>query len=62
MARQAGQVEGLKDKAARGLLAFTGLVDELVTLCDHPAEEVIRQLLERTGYRTYLSGEHARQR
>jgi ATP-dependent DNA helicase UvrD/PcrA len=57
MARQAGQVEGLKDKAARGLLEFTGLADKLVTLCDHPAEEVIRQLLERTGYRTYLTGE-----
>src|SRR5271166_3433809 len=57
MARQAGQVEGLKDKATRGLLEFTGLVEELVTLCDHPAEEVIRQLLERTGYRTYLTGE-----
>ena len=57
MARQAGQVEGLKDKAARGLLEFTRLVDELVALCDHPAEEVIRRLLERTGYRSYLSGD-----
>jgi len=57
MARQAGQVEGLKDKAARGLLEFTRLVDELVTLCGHPAEEVIRRLLERTGYRTYLTGD-----
>ncbi len=57
MARQAGQVEGLKEKAARGLLEFSRLVDELATLCDHPAEEVIRQLLERTGYRDYLSGD-----
>ena len=55
MARQASRVDGLKDKAARGLLEFTRLVDELVTLRDHPAEEVIRQLLERTGYRTYLT-------
>ena len=56
MARQAGQVQELKDKAAHGLLEFTRLVAELAALCDHPAEEVIRQLLERTGYRTYLTG------
>ena len=30
------------------------LIDELTQLRDHPAEEVIRQLLTRTGYRDYL--------
>jgi DNA helicase-2/ATP-dependent DNA helicase PcrA len=55
VARQAGQVEGLKDKAVRALEEFTRLVDELVGLCDHPAEEVIRRLLSRTGYRDYLA-------
>ncbi len=37
------------------MLEFTRLVDELVTLCGHPAEEVIRRLLERTGYRGLLT-------
>ena len=62
MARQAGQVEGLKDKATRGLLEFTRLIDELAALRDHPAEEVIRQLLERTGYRDLPGRGVARQR
>ena len=55
MARQAGEVASLKDKASRGLIDFARLIDELAVLCDHPAEEVIRQLLSRTGYRQYLS-------
>ena len=57
MAQQADQVQGLKDKAVRGLLEFTRLLNELVTLCDHPAQEVLRKVLDRTGYRTYLSGD-----
>jgi DNA helicase-2/ATP-dependent DNA helicase PcrA len=59
MARQAGQVEGLKDKAVRCLLEFTRLLDELAALCDHPAEAVICRLMERTEYRSYLTGSTA---
>jgi DNA helicase-2/ATP-dependent DNA helicase PcrA len=33
------------------------LIDELTTLRDHPAEEVIRRLLELTGYRQALADE-----
>ena len=57
MARLAGQVDGLKDKAARTLLEFSRLIDELTALVDHPAEEVIRQLLDLTGYRAFLGGD-----
>ena len=57
VARQPEQVEGLKDKAIRSLREFAGLVHELSGLCDHTAEEVIRQLLSRTGYREYLAEE-----
>jgi DNA helicase-2/ATP-dependent DNA helicase PcrA len=54
-ARRAAQVDGLKDKAVRGLEEFTRLFDELVGLCDFPAEEVMKRLLSRTGYRDYLA-------
>jgi DNA helicase-2/ATP-dependent DNA helicase PcrA len=57
MARLAGQVDGLKDKAVRGYEEFSGLINELAGLCDHPAEEVIRRLLSRTGYRSYLAAD-----
>ena len=51
MARQASSIPALKEKAARGLEGFARLIDELAALRDGPAEEVIRQLLDRTGYR-----------
>ena len=50
-------MEGLKDKASRALEDFTRLIDELTDLRDHTAEEVIRQLLSRTGYRDWLAEE-----
>jgi ATP-dependent DNA helicase UvrD/PcrA len=56
-ARKAKTVEGLKDKASRALEDFTRLIDELTGLRDHTAEEVIRQLLSRTGYRDWLADE-----
>ncbi|MGC8639908.1 MAG: ATP-dependent helicase [Isosphaeraceae bacterium] len=56
-ARQASRVAGLKDKAIRGLTEFTRLIDELASLRDHPAEEVMRRLLSRTGYREFLSAD-----
>jgi DNA helicase-2/ATP-dependent DNA helicase PcrA len=57
MARQAANVPGLKDRAARSLRDFGLLMDELVALRDHAAEEVIRKLLTLTGYRVALTAE-----
>ena len=57
MARQASAVPGLKDKAARSLRDFGLLMDELVALRDHAAEEVIRRLLTLSGYREALAAD-----
>ena len=57
MAREAANVPGIKEKAARSLRDFSLLIDELTDLRDHPAEEVIRKLLELTGYRKALADE-----
>ena len=57
MARQASAVPGLKDRAARSLRDFGLLMDELVALRDHAAEEVIRRLLTLSGYREALAAE-----
>ena len=42
MARQAGSVPAIKDKAGRGLEDFARLIDELAAWRDRPAEEVDR--------------------
>ena len=60
-AAQASSIAALKDKAARGLEEFARLIDELAALRDGSAEQVIRQLLTRTGYREHLDGRIARQ-
>ncbi len=57
MAREASAVPGLKDRATRSLRDFGLLMDELVALRDHAAEEVIRKLLTLTGYRASLAAE-----
>jgi DNA helicase II / ATP-dependent DNA helicase PcrA len=57
MAREASAVPGLKDRAARSLRDFSLLMDELVALRDHAAEEVIRKLLTLSGYRDALAAE-----
>ncbi|WP_435007209.1 ATP-dependent helicase [Tundrisphaera lichenicola] len=57
MSREASAVPGLKDRAARSLRDFSMLMDELVALRDHAAEEVIRRLLTLTGYRAALAAE-----
>ena len=46
MAREAGSVPAIKDKAGRGLEDFARLMDELAALRDRPAEEVVQQLLD----------------
>ena len=40
-----------------GLQDFTRLMDELVALSDHPPDQVILRLLDRTGYRNQLAEE-----
>ncbi|MFO0958904.1 MAG: UvrD-helicase domain-containing protein [Isosphaeraceae bacterium] len=54
MAREANAVPGIKDKAARALRDFGLLMDELTAVRDHPAEEVIRKLLNLSGYHKFL--------
>ena len=57
MSREASAVPGLKDRAARALRDFGMLMDELVALRDHSAEEVIRRLLTLSGYREALAAD-----
>ncbi len=54
MARQGQAVPGIKDKAARGLRDFSMLMDELVSIRDHTAEEVTRRVLALSGYAEML--------
>jgi DNA helicase-2/ATP-dependent DNA helicase PcrA len=57
LARTAGMVPGIKDKAARAMEDFTRLINELAVLRDRAAGEVIRQVLSQTGYREHLAAE-----
>jgi DNA helicase II / ATP-dependent DNA helicase PcrA len=57
MARRARSIAALKEKAARGFEDFSRLIDEMTTLRDRPADELIRELLTRTGYREHLGAE-----
>ncbi len=57
MAREAAAVPGLKDKAIRALRDFGMLMGELAALREHPAEEVIRRLLDLSGYHKHLEAE-----
>ena len=57
MAREAAAVPGMKDRAARALRDFGMLMGELATLRDHPAEVVIKKLLDLSGYHRHLEAE-----
>ncbi|MDR3633722.1 MAG: UvrD-helicase domain-containing protein [Isosphaeraceae bacterium] len=57
MAREAANVPGLKDRAARSLRDFGLLMDELAALRDHSAEEVTRKLLVLSGYHKFLEAD-----
>ena len=57
MARQAANIPGMKDKAARSLRDFAMLMDELTALRDHAAEEVMRKLLALSGYHKMLQAD-----
>ena len=54
MARQAAAVPGLKDRAIAALRDFAMLMDELIALREHTAEEVLRRLQALSGYREFL--------
>jgi DNA helicase-2/ATP-dependent DNA helicase PcrA len=58
-AAQVQQVPAIKGKAAAGLRDFARLIDDLRPLLEQPPDEVIRQVIDRTGYRNMLkaSGE-----
>jgi DNA helicase-2/ATP-dependent DNA helicase PcrA len=47
-------VPAIKGKAAKGLADFRRLILKLSTLEDEPPDEVIRQVLDRSGYRRML--------
>lgn len=55
MARQAANIPALKDRAARALRDFSLLIDEISALKDHSAEEVLRKLLNLSGYHKFLA-------
>jgi DNA helicase-2/ATP-dependent DNA helicase PcrA len=51
---QVAQIPAIKGKAAAGLRNFAQLIHELAKLADAPPDEVIRQVLDRSGYRLML--------
>ncbi len=53
-AAQVEKVPAIKGKAASGLRAFVRLMEEFRPLVDATPDEVIRQVLDRTGYRDML--------
>lgn len=56
-AREAASVAGVKERAARSLRDFVMLMDELATLKEDPAEQVIRRLLTLSGYHAHLESD-----
>jgi DNA helicase-2/ATP-dependent DNA helicase PcrA len=55
-AAEVGRIPEIKGKAAAGLRDFAELVRDLARLADAPADEVIRAVLDRSGYRRMLQG------
>jgi DNA helicase-2/ATP-dependent DNA helicase PcrA len=53
-AAQVDRIPAIKGKAAVGLREFSKLIDELSQLVEHSPHEVIRQVLECSGYRQML--------
>jgi DNA helicase-2/ATP-dependent DNA helicase PcrA len=50
-AAQVDQIPAIKGKAAAGLRDFAKLISDLRELAEAPPDDVIRQVLDRTGYR-----------
>ncbi|HEU5115768.1 MAG TPA: UvrD-helicase domain-containing protein [Isosphaeraceae bacterium] len=55
MCRKAENVPGLKDRAVKALRDFGLLLGELAALKEHSAEEVLRRLLNLSGYHDFLA-------
>lgn len=53
-AAEADKITTLRGKAADGFRAFAQLIADLTKLKDMPPDEVMRQVLDRTGYRKML--------
>jgi DNA helicase-2/ATP-dependent DNA helicase PcrA len=53
-AGEAGKIKAIKGKAASALRDFHQLITELKMLLEAPPDEVIRQVLDRSGYRAML--------
>jgi DNA helicase-2/ATP-dependent DNA helicase PcrA len=51
---QVAQIPAIKGKAAAGLRSFAQLIHELAKIAEAPPDEVIRQVLDRSGYRQML--------
>src|SRR5207302_771310 len=51
---EVANIPAIKGKAAAGLRNFALLVHELAKVADAPPDEVIRQVLDRSGYRHML--------
>src|SRR5439155_4704004 len=56
--RRAEFIPNLKGKAASALREFAVTMDELAEYAQAQPDEVIRQVLEKTGYRQMLSDSH----
>ena len=54
-AANVGQITAIKGKAAKALLDFAKLMRDLQPLVDMPPYEVIKQVLDKTGYRSMLA-------
>jgi DNA helicase-2/ATP-dependent DNA helicase PcrA len=56
-ARAAESIPSLKGKTAAALRGFMAVNDKLAVLHDHPADEIIRAVLEATGLRSHLAAD-----
>jgi DNA helicase-2/ATP-dependent DNA helicase PcrA len=56
--REVAKIPAIKGKAATGLRDFALLMSELEKLKEAPADEVIRHVLDMSGYRRMLSDSH----
>jgi DNA helicase-2/ATP-dependent DNA helicase PcrA len=57
-AREAAKIPAIKGKARAGLQQFAQLIDDLAQLRASPPDDVIRQVLDRSGYRRMLLDSH----
>jgi DNA helicase II / ATP-dependent DNA helicase PcrA len=57
-AREASKIPAIKGKARTALEDFAKLIDDLAQLRDSPPDDVIRQVLDKSGYRRMLLDSH----